>query len=63
MYRTYEEPGKDEEYVIQLWDGDCFSYSVFETKEEYDAEMERLRKIDEEYKAKKKEYLENCKSW
>ena len=46
MYRTYTKP-EDEQYVICSWDGDCYSYTVCESQEEYNEEKDR-RKIDEE---------------
>lgn len=58
MYRTYELEG-NEKYVISFWDGDCTTYTVFETEEEMKEEKERLKKIDDEYEEKMKRYLES----
>ena len=60
MYRTYQLTEKEKDkFVKSMWDGDTISYSVFDTKEEYEAEMERLRKIEEEAKQRKEEYYKS----
>ena len=60
MYRTYTLP-KNEPFVISNWDGDCYSYTVCENQEEYDAEKSRLAKIDEDYRKEKENYLKSKK--
>lgn len=57
MYCTYESP-VGEPYVISHWDGDCYSYTVCETKEEYEAEEKRLDEIEEDYNRQKDAYME-----
>ena len=56
MYRTYKLNG-NEKYFIHHWDGDCSSYSVFETLEEMNEEKKRLKKIEDEYNEAMKRYL------
>ena len=60
MYRTYTRP-ENEQFVMCHWDGDCYSYTVCESQKEYDAEKERLAKIDEEYRQAKENYLKSLK--
>lgn len=52
MYRTYNLTG-DEEYVTSFWDGDTFSYTVYDNKAEMEEDKKRLKKIDDEWKKKK----------
>lgn len=62
MYRTYTKTKpENEQFVMSHWDGDCYSYTVCESQEEYDAEKERLAKIDEEYRQAKENYLKSLK--
>lgn len=56
MYRTYELTG-NEKYFISNWDGDCMSYSVFDSPEEMEQEKQRLKKIEDEYKEAMRRYL------
>ena len=44
MYRTYRLKG-NEKYFIMTWDGDCYSYTVFDSQEEMDEDKKRLKKI------------------
>lgn len=57
MYRTYHLTDKEDGKIVRCrWDGDAYSYDVFDTQEECDEEERRLAKIDEEWKRKKEEY-------
>lgn len=58
MYRVYELTDKEKNKITKLrWDGDTHYYDVFESQEECDKEMERLAKIDEDYRKQKENYL------
>lgn len=53
MYRVWEITDKEREegkYIISHWDGDTTSYTICESKEEYEEEKARLQKIEDEYK-------------
>lgn len=63
MYRTYKLTDKEKDKITKLrWDGDTHYYDVFESQEECDEEEKRLKKIDEEYKRQKENYLKYLKS-
>lgn len=58
MYRVWELTEKEKGKLTRChWDGDTYYYDVYENQEEYNAEGERLRKIEEEYQRQKAEYL------
>lgn len=61
MYNSYTKP-KDNQIYISLWDGDCWIYTVFDTEEEKQEEVNRRKKIDEEAKEKHRAYLEYLES-
>lgn len=66
MFRTYSSTERDE-YAAKghptklFWDGECYSYAIYKDQAEYDAEMERMRKIDEECKKAHQAYLDSLK--
>lgn len=53
--RVWELP-KDSKYYLSYWDGDTFSYEVFDTEEEMNKEKERLAKINKEYEDNMNDY-------
>lgn len=60
MYRTYELTEEEKNKITRMrWDGDTHYYDVFESQEEYDEEERRLKKIDEEYRIQRENYLKN----
>lgn len=60
MYRTYHLTDAEDDKITRLrWDGDTYYYDVFETQEECDKEEERLRKIEEEWKWQRENYLKS----
>jgi len=56
MYRTYERPIEGTIY-ISLFDGDCTTYTVFESEEEKEMEQKRIKKINIEAEEKRNEYI------
>ena len=56
MKRTYHQPTKNQIF-ISSWDGGCTYYTIFESEEEKQIEIARLKKIDDEYKESIKAYL------
>lgn len=66
MYRVYSSAERDkaaaEGHPTKLfWDGECYSYAIYKDQAEYDAEMERIRKIDKECEEAHKRYRESLK--
>ena len=56
MKRTYTQPTENQIF-ISSWDGDSMYYTIFESEEEKEIELQRLAKIDREYEESKKAYL------
>lgn len=58
MYRVYKVTEREEGKLVHAWwDGDCYIYDIFESQEEYDEEMARIKKIDDEWRREKEAYL------
>ncbi len=59
MYSTYFLSNEDSKKPhVSIWDGEQFLYTIFDNETEEKQERERLKKIDEEYNQKMKDYLE-----
>ena len=58
-YELTEEEKKKSFYTFSTWDGDCYTYTVCETKEEYEKEKARRDRIQKEYEEQMKAYLES----
>ena len=57
MYNTYVQPPEGVPFVLSLYDGDTYIYTVCETEDEYNREVVRRKKIDAEYNEKMAAYL------
>lgn len=58
MYRTYKLTKKEENKITRLrYDGDTYYYDVFDNQEECDIEEKRLKKIQDDYENKMRDYL------
>ena len=57
MYNCYEVPD-NAKYVLSLWDGDCYIYTVCENEQEYEKEKLKRKRIDEEVKEKMKQHID-----
>lgn len=58
MYRTYRLTKKEENKITRLrYDGDTYYYDVFDNQEECDIEEKRLKKIQDDYENKMRDYL------
>lgn len=58
MYRVWTLTKKEEgKKVIRDFDGDTCSYSIFDNEEEYEKELARREKIEEDYRRQMAEYL------
>lgn len=62
MYRTYHRnevpPGA---LYSWHWDGDNYIWTVYESREEYDAEQARLARIEQEYNEAMQAYRDSLR--
>lgn len=64
MIRKYHltEADKASGLVTSMFDGDCVTYTVYESKEEMEAEKMRLARLDDECKREKQAYADYLNS-
>ncbi len=58
MYCTYHLTDKEKgKKITSFWDGDCTIYTVYENDEEYEKDLKRIKRLQEEHERNIEAYL------